>query len=370
MSIVNDSEQKNEQEQMLQEIVERSSETVFTLDDGGAFTYANPAARKLTGYTPDELIGRKLIDLAVPDWRERVEAFHAGSEPRDERNARMEYPIITRHGVIKWIEETSSWLSKEGQISGLQGTLRDVTERVRAEEARQRLKQLQADFVATVSHELKTPLTSILGYVQLLQRADDIPEHHRKHLAVMERNTHRLRELVDDILQVEKLDSDKIDLKIERIDLSDLIEEVAETFRVSAAEKGLEMDISITPGLYVEADRTQLILAFSNLVSNAIKYTPTGTISIKSHSLDGQAITEICDTGIGISQDDMGHLFERFFRSSSDEVKRISGSGLGLYIAREVLKRQGGEISVRSNLGEGSTFKVSLRLQSGRYTAS
>jgi signal transduction histidine kinase len=239
-----------------------------------------------------------------------------------------------------------------------------------ADAARERLEEqntallevdrLKDDLLSTVSHELRTPLTSISGYVELLLEEQD-DAHGRKHLEVVRRNTVRLLGLVSDLLLAARLQSHRLELQLEPVDLRVLVEEAADSARpyADAAQVVLGVRLGTVPSVAGERDRLAQLL--DNLVTNAIKFTPAGgAVEVGLTARDGGVAIEVSDTGIGLADEEVAQLFTRFYRASSAVTAQIPGTGLGLYIAKAIVEAHGGKISVRSARGVGTTFVVEL----------
>jgi DNA-binding response OmpR family regulator/two-component sensor histidine kinase len=244
---------------------------------------------------------------------------------------------------------------QNGQIIGIQGIGRDITER-------KELEKLKSDFISTVSHELRTPLTSIKGYVDLVLAGDVGPltPEQREFLTIVAQNTTRLTELINDLLEIERLESGRIEFEFAELDLAEVLQNVARSLRVSIEQKGLEFVTEIASGLTVRGDRERLAQVFLNLLSNAMKYTPAGTVELKAYREGDTAVVAVRDTGIGLSESDQQKLFQKFFRSDNPYVRKVGGTGLGLSIAKAIVERHNGTITVTSQLGQGSTFTVRL----------
>jgi signal transduction histidine kinase len=221
------------------------------------------------------------------------------------------------------------------------------------------LDRLKDEFVSSVSHELRTPLTSISGYAELLLE-DATDEETRTHLRVVERNAERLLGLVSDLLFAARLQGGRLDLELEQVDLRALVEESVAAARPGAEAARVELHVTAAAVPAVDGERARLAQLLDNLVSNAIKFTPAGGhVDIALGARDGMVHLEVSDTGIGISDDERGHLFERFFRSQAALEQQIQGTGLGLYISKAIVDAHGGRIAARSE-GEGTTFVVEL----------
>ena len=228
--------------------------------------------------------------------------------------------------------------------------------------------QLRADFIATVSHELRTPLAAVHGAAKTLQREDLSLGRHvfRQLLALISDQSERLAEMVDDILLASRVDSVELELETEYVDATQLAAEVIAAIRTHADE-GLTLELIERPALpRVAADRDKLRQVVTNLVANAVKYSPLGgRIEVETKVHDGQLGIVVRDEGIGIEPAEQGLIFEKFYRADANMIRGVSGSGLGLYISRALVHRMGGTISVESQLGKGSTFVVTLPLAAG-----
>lgn len=225
------------------------------------------------------------------------------------------------------------------------------------------LLQLQTDFVAHVSHELRTPLTSIRGYVKLLLDGDTEPltETQREFLSIVDANAGRLAGLISDLLDVEKMESGRVQLKRSPCELREILEECRVSFEGPARAKGLTFRVSGPDGPWgVDGDRTRLLQAFGNLVSNAIKYTEQGGVTVSVERADRSWRVHVADTGPGLSSEEALRLFRRFYRAPGGLASGQGGTGLGLFIARGFIEAHGGRIQVASEAGKGSVFSVTL----------
>ena len=243
-----------------------------------------------------------------------------------------------------------------------------VVERTRElEEANARLQELdrlKSKFVADVSHELRTPVANIGVYLHLLERGK--PEKHARYLTVLKEQTDRLAGLIEDIMDLSRLDLGKEKVEFTPVDLNALVKQMIAAHRSPAEAAGLELtfkpDVALPP---VRGERNQLARVVTNLVTNAINYTPGGQVRVSTH-LDtehGQVCLKVQDTGLGIEPEDMPHIFARFYRGKRVGSSNIPGTGLGLAIVKEVVDLHGGKIEVESQVGEGSIFRVWLPLE-------
>lgn len=228
------------------------------------------------------------------------------------------------------------------------------------------LDQAKTSFLASSSHDLRTPLTSIRGYVEMLADADEqvSPERQAAMLEAISRNTQRLQALIEDMLTISKMELGSFTSELRPLDLTALVTQVVDAIRPTAADGGLGLELDITgESLTVEGDSDQLDRALLNLLSNAVKYTPSGgTVTVTAAGGDGSAVVTVADTGIGIPEQDQRSLGTRFFRASNAIARHIPGSGLGLTIVQTVIRNHEGKIHIASEEGHGTCVAVSIPL--------
>ncbi|MGH3034298.1 MAG: PAS domain S-box protein [Gaiellaceae bacterium] len=251
-----------------------------------------------------------------------------------------------------------------GTLATISGQISQFVERRRAEQEAERLKD---EFVALVSHELRSPLTSIVGYLELFD-AGPLTDEQRKFVNVMSRNSDRLLRLVRDLLFIAQVGAGQLNLDLEEVDLGKLVLECGEAARLEAEEKGIALTVEgdLAP---LVGDRARLEQLLDNLVSNALKFTPEGgQVELRAFSADGHVVLEVADSGIGIPAEEQGRLFQRFFRASSATQHAIPGTGLGLAITKTIADGHGARLSLWSTEGKGTTFRVEFPAESPRET--
>jgi PAS domain S-box-containing protein len=323
---------------------------VFLLDSDGVVRLWNPAAASMFGLLESEVLGRPLAE-AVPGWLD-VEALVPVAGPSS-RTARAETVPVE-------VSKRELWLSISG-VRFEEGTVyafRDLTEE-------RALERIKSDFVSTVSHELRTPLAAIYGAAMTLRR-DDVPlsgEQRDGMLSVVSSEAERLARIVNDILLASRLDSDVVDVAIGSADGLGIAKQV-----VAAAGAHLPDGIQLAlrapeelPPIAADADKLRQVLV--NLVENAIKYSPDGgLVEVELTEVPGRMRFSVRDRGLGIPATEHGRIFEKFYRLDPDLTRGVGGTGLGLYICREIVRRMDGRIWVESRPGAGSSFSFELPL--------
>lgn len=245
----------------------------------------------------------------------------------------------------------------EGHYAGRVVSLRDVT-------SEHEIAQMKNEFVSTVSHELRTPLTSIKGYVDLILDGDagEINEIQHEFLGIVKENSDRLVELINDMLDISRIESGRIHFKVQPLDIGDLIVGAVDTFRAVLAQNGRTVDVRIPEGLpAIAADPDRVGQVLINYISNALKYSPGGgKVTVSAKHVDDMVVVSVRDRGLGISREDQKRLFTKFYRVDSALTRNIGGTGLGLSICKSIIELLGGETGVKSKIGDGSTFWFSL----------
>lgn len=239
---------------------------------------------------------------------------------------------------------------------GVMLTIEDVTQQRTAEASRH-------DFVSQATHELRTPLTNIRLYVETAQTdGEDDKELRGECLNVINRESQRLERLVTEMLSVSEIEAGSMTIRKDDVRLDQLFKSLQQDYSGSAAKKNIELRFDLPPKLpAVQGDRDKLTVVIQNLLGNAVKYTPeNGEVNVSVDLSATELNIEVRDSGIGISEEDQQHVFEKFYRANDPRLGDITGSGLGLALAHEIVRLHGGEMSVESVLNEGSTFRVAL----------
>jgi len=345
------------EETMLQlaAIVESSNDAIFGTTLDGLIQNWNHGAERLYGYSRHEVLG-KHVSLVHAEQLKDADLFQRIAA--GERVSRLETMNLTKDGRKIDVSMTiSPILDRTGQIVGASTIARDITdERI--------VDRLKSDFVGTVSHELRTPLSAIKGFLELVVdgEAGPINETQREFLDIAVRNSDRLGALINDLLDMSRIESDRLEMKSGPVDLAAVLADVGATFRHEAYTKGLVLREEVPELPLVRGDKSRLIQVFCNLVSNAIKYTPKGEIGIRAAPVGGGVEVIVSDSGIGLMPQERAQLFTKFFRGSNPVVTDSRGTGLGLVIAKAILQAHHATIDVESEPGEGTRFRVVLPL--------
>ncbi|EYR63599.1 histidine kinase [Actinotalea ferrariae CF5-4] len=350
-----------EQQRLTGLVLTSADEGIVGCDHDGVVVFANPAALALLGRDEGELVGRRLHDVvhpARPDGTPFPTAQCATHRAmtRGEPLTAHETSFVRSDGTWVPIEQTVAPMRDADALVGSVVTFRDVS-------ARTEIARLKAEFVGVVSHELRTPLTSIRGSLALLGAGvmGPLADEQRPLVDMALANVERLGHLVDDILDLERLDAGRLPLRPAAIDAADLVREVVDLLSPAAQAAGVALAAARPlPAGPVTVDAGRLLQALTNLVGNAVKFTEAGGEVTVRVTTDERAVrVHVTDTGRGIPADRLGSVFDRFVHIDGDAT-RTKGSGLGLSITRGIVERSGGRVEVASELGVGSTFTVEL----------
>jgi PAS domain S-box-containing protein len=336
-------------------IVEHSNDAIFAVTPEGTILTWNAAAERLYGYSAEEIRGREVSTLSQSAENKLI----AENVGQGEQVEQLEAVNVTKDGRRIDVALTiSPMLDRRGNVIGTSTIARDITER-------KQLEQMKDEFVSTVSHELRTPLTAIKGFIELVAdgEAGPLAEAQREFLRIAARNTDRLGNLINDLLDVNRIESHHLEIRNEPMDLIAVLRDVVATFRGMAEAKGLSFRADFDPIPLLLGDAPRLVQVFSNLISNAIKYTPKGEVGIRARVDGGWAEVCVHDSGIGLTPEEQARLFTKFFRGRSPVVTESGGTGLGLVIARAIVDKHQGAIAVESRPGEGTLFRVRLPLK-------
>jgi two-component system phosphate regulon sensor histidine kinase PhoR len=359
---VNAQEQAMAEQRRTEAIITHMADGLIMLNPRGELSSINPAAERMLGVQASDVIGQPIG--AIEPLR-GLEQDLSSSEYQAPGNRAAENPGVLQreisldpplsHTLMAYL---SPVLDDQGERLGEVVVLHDVTRQRELEEAKDNL-------VSTISHELRTPLFSIQGVLDMIVK-DKVPDPEKKdhfmHLAYEQ--SQRLRSLLDALLDISRIESGRMELEIRTVDMQSLLRRVAASMEIEAMKKHQDLEVIAPDGLpAVMGDEERLVQVAINLISNAIKFTPKGgEIRVKAHAEGDQMIVHVIDNGVGIAAETMPELFQRFYQVDSSATRKAGGSGLGLYITKQIVEAHSGRIWVESSLGEGSEFNFTLPL--------
>jgi len=357
--------------------LDAAADMIVITDRNGTIEYVNEAFTGQTGYEQDEAVGQnpRILKSSQQDtayYKDLWDTITAGQVWKgtlvNRREDGSEYPEEMTITPVP---------GADGEIARFIAIKRDISQRIRAEKESALRRRLDAEnrelhrvneaksrFLSTVSHELKTPLTSIIAFTDLLvrNREGNLTSRQNAHLEVVQRNNHRLNDLIKDLLDVSRIDGGGLNLDRADFDARRLLEEVANDFTPILSEKGQVLERSIPDrDMWMRGDQNRLAQVVSNLFSNASKYSPEHSeIRLVAREEGGALHLEVRDNGVGIAREDVERLFTPFFRADNEVTRSVSGTGLGLVITKAIIDEHGGSITVDSTPGVGTTVRVSI----------
>ena len=364
-----------ESEARLRLLADNVTDIVTWISAGGRILYASPSVETL-GYTPDAMVGRPSIDFIHPDDHGEATRLlnRVFEDNQSESEVRGEFRFLTRLGseAPVWLEGYAKAIrDPEGRPRSAVINFRDVTGRRQLEEDLREAKtraeaaaEAKSEFLANMSHEIRTPLTGVIGFSALLSQIPGLPERADGYIRKVIASGEALLSVVNDILDFSKLEAGQVDLDPAPFNLRTFLGEVTDLFVVQASAKGLRLEIRVSDSTpeHLVADRSRLQQILSNLLSNAVKFTETGSILVRARYVPEGSSLEIAvtDSGVGIPDNQIEKLFQRFTQADGSISRRYGGTGLGLSICRQLTTLMGGSISAASAPGAGSTFTFAI----------
>ena len=371
--------QNRQRDKMLQAFLDEASDPVHITDHAGRFVYVNQAWLDLLGYSRDETERLTLFDVTADEEHTRWQwLFETKSEGGIKQ--RSEYVFVDKTGRPLFIETTVLVRYERGEFSGTQAILIDVTARRKIEVALreeqrklsianqelERLADLKDDFLASMSHELRTPLTAVIGLAEILRDGayGELAKEQSEAVGSIEQSGRHLLALINDILDLSKLEARQVVLEMEECSATDLGQASLQFVKSMAAKKSILVDFVVQPdSISLRADPRRLKQMLINLLSNAVKFTPDGGkvgLLIRADRELHRIMFTVWDTGIGIRGEDMGKLFQPFVQIDSSLGRQYAGTGLGLVLVQKAARMHGGQVIVESTFGEGSRFTIEL----------
>ncbi len=354
-------------------LIESNIDALITTDPRGIITDVNKQMEALTGCTRDELIGAPFKDYFTnPERAEagikrvlgegKVTDYELTARARDGKETVVSYNATTFH-------------DRDRKLQGVFAAARDVTERKRYEQSLQQANRAKSVFLANMSHEIRTPMNAILGFSQLMLRDQDLTPQQCQYLGTINRSGEHLLALINDILEMSKIEAGRTTLNLSTFDLPVLLKDLEMMFRVRTNEKKLTFTVEMIGAVpqYIVADINKLRQVFINVLGNAVKFTEQGGVAVRVRAeavaaTDPLLRVEIEDTGPGISPEEQDKLFRQFEQTKTGQ-QAGTGTGLGLAISREFVRLMGGDITLSSQVGKGSVFVIRLPLKEGEADA-
>ena len=343
----------------------------------GRWLEVNRALCDILGYTEAELRDLTFQDITHPDDLEADLALARRLYAGDIPSYQMEKRYIRKDGETIWALLTGSLIhAADGVATSALAQVMDITARKRADREieralelqltanseLERLGQAQRNFLSVFTHDFRTPLTCILGYSEVLQERREVADRAVEFAGIIADNARRLNRMVDDLLDLDRLEAGKTPIRRQPVDLGSVVSEVATAFHPRHVTHHISLEIE-PDLLYITGDRDALVRTISNLVENAVKYSPDGGQVTLVARREGDAIhVEVRDSGLGIPAGDLEVIFDRYARVATESTRRIRGTGLGLSIVREIIDAHGGRVWAESTPGVGSTFHITLPL--------
>ncbi|MBI2438496.1 MAG: PAS domain-containing protein, partial [Lentisphaerae bacterium] len=332
-------------------VMRHVGEGVVVIGNDGNILMANPAAEKMLSNSGRAIVGHSLKE----SLRKEHSLVLSGGTPE----AIQEIEVDGKDEETRKVLRSSNAVveDKDGRTIGMVSVLSDVTKMKEVE-------QLKSDFVANVSHELRSPLAAIQKNIGLIldQSAGAVTDHQKEFLSLAKDNVERLTRLINDLLDLSKIEAGKMELKKTRTDLNTLARNAATAFTGWFREKNITCRLELPEApLELELDADKITQVLNNLLSNALKFTPSkGNIRVALSTADGPVEVSVSDTGLGIEAKDQQRIFSKFEQVTTTHTNGVHGTGLGLPLAKEIVEKHGGHIRVKSEVGKGSTFTFSL----------
>ncbi len=337
-------------------VVDNVLDVICSIDEHGKFSAVNPAADTLWGFDPESLIGKRFSSLVPAADAERASAILATIKEKQSEHS-FDCPVRRQDGTVVDMLWTVHWSNEEREFFCV---AHDISER-------KKLERLKRDFIAMVSHDLKTPLTSIQMVHSLLaaNAYGELNEDGHESLEIADENVSRLIKLVNELLDIERIESGELDLDKTSCSISNVVTSAVASVLALAEKEGLSIETrTLSPDLSIKLDRDRITQVMINLLGNAIKFSEKGqTIEVRIKRLEGEIEVEVKDFGRGIAPEQIELIFERFKQAQATEDRKKGGTGLGLAICRAIVERHRGEIGVESELGKGSRVWFRLPIE-------
>lgn len=342
-------------------VIENINEGVLVINDAGEIIVWNQYLEEITGLKANQVIGKPGIEIAKKVGIKNLINIFLEAAKRRQEDFTSEAKFFTVRGEKIWIRITMSF------VSDIENEKQNIVVIVRNISKDKELIEAKNELVTTATHELRTPLTAVKGYLSMLSNGDagELSSKQSEYIEKAYGSTERLVELVEDLLSVLRIDENRVNLTKETFDLSKTVLESVENLKTKAEKKNIKLSIQPTKNIMALGDSIKTKHVIENILDNAIKYTkPDGKVKINMKTVGGELLVSIADTGVGISEKQTHAIFERFVRIPNPLSIKAGGTGLGLFIAKNLIEKQGGKIWLESKLGKGSTFYFTLPVAS------
>jgi PAS domain S-box-containing protein len=351
------------QEQYFAELVGNSPVAIVTLNNDQNIVSCNPAFERLFGHKENEILGRNLDDL-ITTGAARTQAAAYTQQAMDDRPVQVIGQRRRKDGTLVDVEVLAVPVVVDGERMGVMGLYHDISDLLQARRDAEQANTAKSQFLASMSHELRTPLNAIIGYSEMLEEEmkDRENEPLLPDVVKIESAGRHLLSLINDVLDLSKIEAGKMEVIAEKFSVGAIVNEVATTVRPLLTRNGNKLTVSLSPDagdMHTDVTRVRQVLL--NLLSNATKFTSNGSIELRvTRERDDIVVFDVEDSGIGMTAEQVGRLFEAFTQAEASTSRRFGGTGLGLAISRHFCRMMGGDVSVASQAGSGSTFTVRL----------
>ena len=380
------SEKLQESEEKYRNLVERANDGIVILQDG-LFKYVNACLLEMAGCQETDLLEKPFTDFLYHEEVAKVMENYKKRMSGGAVQAMYETRFKKLNGELVDAEVNAGFITYQGQPADLV-IIRDITERKKIEleliKHREKLEEMVAErtaelevanerlleldrmksmFLASMSHELRTPLNSIIGFTGLLlmEMAGELNPEQRRQLEMVKSSSNHLLELINDILDISKIESGKVSLAIESFDIVEVADDIIKTVKPIADHKGLDLIYEGSESIPIQSDQRRVKQVLMNLVGNSVKFTDTGQVKVVLKN-EGADVVQVSDTGIGIKASEQQKLFQPFQQIDMTSTKKYEGTGLGLYLSKKIMDLLHGSISMTSEYGQGSIFTITLPL--------
>lgn len=359
----------DEATRLLAAIVDSSDDAIVSKNLQGVVTSWNAGAQRVFGYTAEEMVGTPISRLFPVD-RLNEEPMILERLKRGERVDHYQTIRVRKDGAFIHVSLTISPIKNaQGRIVGASKIARDITREIhameqlaKANEELTRADRMKSEFLAVMSHELRTPLNSIIGFTGVIRqgRQGPVTEDQKKLLNLISASGKHLLHLINDLLDLSRIEAGRMDLEYETVNMADVIDDAVRTLELQASMKELKVHQSIELTEPVVTDPKRVFQVILNLLNNAIKFTPQGSVTLRAYQQNDLVVVSVTDTGIGIPKEKQSALFQAFSQVEGSSRRRFEGTGLGLYLCKKMIELLGGTIAMESEAGRGSTFTFSI----------